>query len=152
VLETAKQIIEDQNEDYTLDKADEELDMLTKRGQQVREHLESGRRDGFDGHPEFKQAQRAVLGEIQAQVTGAETWLEKVRNDLYTAAVAVRRTRAVDMRQGRVDMEPVPVRVILATQPPSQASSMRSTEQPSLEWLANTIAAGGWSCWSRWML
>jgi hypothetical protein len=28
-----------------------------------------------------------VLGEITAQVTGAETWLEKVRNDLYAAAV-----------------------------------------------------------------
>jgi hypothetical protein len=57
VLEAAKQIIEDQSEDYTLDEVDdEELDMLTKHGQQVREHLEAGRRDGM-----------AVLGEIQAQ-------------------------------------------------------------------------------------
>jgi hypothetical protein len=73
-------------------------------------------------------------------VTGAEAWLEKVRNNLYTAAVAVQRTRVVDTRQDRVDMEPVPVRVIPATQPPSQVSSTRSTVQPSLEWLANTIA------------
>jgi vacuolar-type H+-ATPase subunit H len=76
VLETAKQIIEDQSTDYTLDEVDEELDMLSKRGQQVRELLETGKKDGFGGHPEFEQVQRAVLGEIQAQVTGAETWLE----------------------------------------------------------------------------
>ncbi len=101
---------------------------------------EERRRDGFDGHPESDEAQRVVLREIQAQVTGAETWLERVRNDLYTATVAVQWTRAVDTRQGRVDMEPVPVRVIPATQSPSQASSTRSTVQPSLEWLANTIA------------
>jgi hypothetical protein len=50
--------------------------MLSKRGQQVRELLETGKKDGFGGHPEFEQVQRAVLGEIQAQVTGAETWLE----------------------------------------------------------------------------
>jgi hypothetical protein len=61
VLESTKQIIEDQSEDYTLDKVDEELDMLVKPGQQVREHLESGRRDGFDGHPEFEQVQRGCL-------------------------------------------------------------------------------------------
>jgi hypothetical protein len=33
------------------------------------------KKDGFNGHPEFEQTQWAVLGEIQAQVTGAETWL-----------------------------------------------------------------------------
>jgi hypothetical protein len=73
VLETAKQIIKDQSTDYTLDEVDEELDMLSKRGQQIRELLETGKKDGFGGHPEFEQVQRAVLGEIQAQVTGAET-------------------------------------------------------------------------------
>jgi hypothetical protein len=149
VPEAAKQILEDQSEDYTLDEVDEELAMLTKRGQQVREHLEAGRRDGFDGHPEFEQAQLAVLGEIQAQVTGVETWLEEVRNNLYTAAVAVQQTRAVDRRRDRVDLEPVPVRVIPATQLPSQAASMRSMVQSSLEWLANTIAVLGVSRGSR---
>jgi hypothetical protein len=79
VLETARQIIDDQSTDYTLDKVDEELGLLARRSQQVRELLKAGRRDGFVGHLEFKEAQRAVLGEIQAQVTGAETWLEKVR-------------------------------------------------------------------------
>ncbi len=58
-----------------------------------------------------------VLGEIQAQATGAETWLKKVRNDLYTAAAITQRTRAVDTRRDRADMVPVPVQVILATQP-----------------------------------
>jgi uncharacterized 2Fe-2S/4Fe-4S cluster protein (DUF4445 family) len=72
VLEAAKQIIDDQSEDYTLEEVYEELEMLAKRGQQVRDHLEAGRRDGFEGHPEFEQAQRAVLGEVQAQVGGAE--------------------------------------------------------------------------------
>jgi hypothetical protein len=94
--------------------------MLAKRGQQVRDHLEAGRRDGFEGHPEFEQAQRAVLGEVQAQVGRAEVWLEKVRNDLYTAEVAVQRTRAVDRRQGSEEQETVPVRVPPAAQPPSR--------------------------------
>jgi hypothetical protein len=35
VLEAAKQIIEDQSEDYTLEEVDEELEMLAKRGQLV---------------------------------------------------------------------------------------------------------------------
>jgi hypothetical protein len=34
----------------------------------------------------------------------------KVRNDLYAASVSTQRTRAVDTRQDRMDMEPVPVR------------------------------------------
>ncbi len=42
VLEAAKQIIEDQSEDYTMEEVDEELEMLAKRGQQVRDHLEGG--------------------------------------------------------------------------------------------------------------
>jgi hypothetical protein len=99
VLEAAKQIIEDQSEDYTLEEADEELEMLAKRGQLVRDHLEAGRRDGFAGHPEFEQAQQAVLGEVQATAADAEAWLEKVRNDLYVAGVADQRTRAVDTCQ-----------------------------------------------------
>jgi hypothetical protein len=107
---------------------------------QVRELLEIGRRDGFSGHPEYEEAQRAVLGEIQAQVTGAETWLEKISNDLYTAAVATQRTRAVDTRRDRMDMESVPVRVIPATRPPSLATSTRSTVQPSL---ASPVGEGG---------
>jgi hypothetical protein len=78
VLEAAKQIIEDQSEDYTLEEADEELEMLAKQGQLVRDHLEAGRRDGFAGHPGFEQAQQAVLGEVQATAADAEAWLEKV--------------------------------------------------------------------------
>jgi hypothetical protein len=149
VLETARQIINDQSTDYTLDEVDEELGLLARRGQQVRELLESGRRDGFSGHPEFEEAQRVVLGEIRAQVTGAETWLEKVRGDLYTAAVATQQTRAVDTRQDRTDMEHVPVRVIPATQLTSQATSTRLAVQPSLEWLTHTIAGLGVSRGSR---
>jgi hypothetical protein len=133
VLETVNQIVEDQSNDYTLDEIDEELDMLSQCGQKVKELLEASKKDGFGGHLEFVQTQRAVLGEITAQVTGAETWLEKVRNELCTAAVTTQQTRAVDTRQGRVDMEPVPVRVLPATQPPSQAVSARSTVQPSLD-------------------
>ncbi len=141
VLEAAKQIIEDQSKDYTLEEVDEELEMLAKRGQLVRDHLEAGRRDGFAGHPEFKQAQRAVLGEVQAKATGVEAWLEKVRNDLYTAGAAVQRTRAVNMRQGSEEPEAVPVRVLPVTQPPRQAAIVRALVQ----WLANTIADLGLS-------
>jgi hypothetical protein len=114
--------------------------MLSKRGQQVKELLEAGKKDGFGGHPEFAQAQRSVLGEVTVQVTSVEVWLEKVRNDLYTATVITQRTRAVDMRQGREDMEPVPVRILPVTQPPSQALPSRWTVQPSLDWLSSTIA------------
>jgi hypothetical protein len=88
-----------------------------------------------------------VLGEIQAQVTGAEIWLEKVRNDLYTAGVVTQRTRAEDTRSDR--MESITVRVIPATQQPSQATSTLSMVQPSLEWLTNTIADLGVSRESR---
>jgi hypothetical protein len=49
------------------------------------------------------------------------------------------------MRQDRMDMEPVPVQFIPATQPPSQASSTRPAVQPSLEWFASTIADLGMS-------
>ncbi len=149
VLEAAKTIIDDQSEDYTLEEVDEELAMLAKRGQQVRDHLEAGRRDGFEGHPEFEQAQRAVLGEVQAQVTGAEVWLEKVRNDLYVAEVAVQQTRAVDTHQGSEEQEAVPVRVLPATQLPRQAAIARAPVQPGVEWLANTIADLGLSRGSR---
>ncbi len=96
VLETTKEIIKDQSIDYTLDEIDEELDMLSKRGQQIRELLETGQKDGLGSHPDFEQTQRAVLGEITAQVTGAETWLEEVRSDLYAAVVTTQRTRAED--------------------------------------------------------
>jgi hypothetical protein len=149
VLEAAKQIIEDQSKDYTLDELDEELEMLAKRGQLVRDHLEAGRRDGFAGHPEFEQAQRAVLGEVQAKATGAEAWLEKVRNDLYTTRVAVQRTRAVDTHQDSEEREAVPVRVLPVAQPPPQAAIARAPVQPGVEWLVNTIADLGLSRGSR---
>ncbi len=149
VLENARQIIDDQSMDYTVAEVDKELKLLARRSQQIQELLETGRRDGFAGHPEFEEAQWAVLGEIQAQVTGAETWLEKVRNDLYVAAVATQRTRAVDTRRDSADMVPVPVRVIPATQPPSQTTSTWSTVQPNMEWLTSTIPDLGVSRGSR---
>ncbi len=81
-----------------------------------------------------------MLGEVQAQVTGVEMWLDKVRNNLYAAAVTTQRTRAEDNRRARAEMVPVPVQVVPATQLPSQETSMRSLVQPSMEWLTNTIA------------
>jgi hypothetical protein len=63
VLETAWQNIDNQSTDYTLEKVDKELGLLARSGQQVRELLEAGRRDGFVGHLEFEEVQRAVLGE-----------------------------------------------------------------------------------------
>jgi hypothetical protein len=86
-----------------------------------------------------------VLGEVQANATGAEAWLEKVRNDLYTAGVAVQRTRADDTRQGSEELEAVPVRVLPVAQPPTQAAIARAPVQPGVEWLANTIADLGLS-------
>ncbi len=154
---TAKKTIEDQSTDYTLDEIDEELDMLSRRGQQVKELLEAGKKDGFGGHPEFKQAQRSVLGEITAQVTGAEVWLEKVRNDLYMAAVTTQRTRAVDTRQGRADMKPVPVR-ILPGHPATQSGGIIAVDSAAQPGLAQQhhrrpgreqgVTAGGWSRWA----
>ncbi len=76
-------------------------------------------------------------------------WLEKVRNDLYTAEVAVRRTRAVDTHQGSEEQEAVPVRVLLAAQPPRQAAIARAPVQPGADWLANVIADLGVSRGSR---
>jgi hypothetical protein len=86
-----------------------------------------------------------VLGEVQANATGAEAWLEKVRNDLYTAGVAVQRTRAVDTCQGSKEPEAVLVRVLPVAQPPRQTAIARAQVQPGVEWLANTIADLGLS-------
>ncbi len=137
VLESGRQVIENQSTDYTLEEVDEELELLAGRGQRIRELLDTGRRDGFVGHPEFKEAQRAVLGEITAQVTGAETWLEKVRNNLYTAVAPPR-------GQGQWTPGGIGQTWSLSpyesSQPPSQTTSTRSAMQPSMEWFANTIA------------
>jgi hypothetical protein len=104
VLESARQVIDDKSTDYTLDEVDEELQLMAQHGQWMRKLLAASKRDGFAGHPDFEEVQRAVLGEVQAQVMGAESWLEKVRADLYAAAVAIRRTRAVDNRRTRAEM------------------------------------------------
>jgi hypothetical protein len=61
VLESARLIIEDQSTDYTLEEMDEELELLARRGQQIRELLDTSRRDGFAGYLEFEEAQRAVV-------------------------------------------------------------------------------------------
>jgi hypothetical protein len=97
-----------QSMDYTLDEVDEELQLIAKHGQWLQELLATSREGGFTEHPEFKQAQRSVLGEVQAQVNGAESWLEKVRADLYAAAVASRRTRAVDTRRAGAEVKAQP--------------------------------------------
>jgi hypothetical protein len=49
--------------DYTLDKVDEELQLMAQHGQWLKELVAAGRRDGFAGHPDFEEAQRAVMGE-----------------------------------------------------------------------------------------
>ncbi len=115
-----------------------------------RDLLDTRRRDDFSGHPDFEEAHWAVLGEVQAQVTGVEMWLEKVRNYLYMAAVATQRTRAEDDRRARAEMMPVPVRVIPATQRLNQETSTWPTVQPSMEWLTNTIADFGMDASGLW--
>jgi hypothetical protein len=66
-----------------------------------------------------------VLGEVRAQVEGAESWLEKVRGDLY-AATTIRRARAVDTRKAGAEGTSVPLLVVKDRQPPSQETSARS--------------------------
>jgi hypothetical protein len=82
VLESAPQVIDDQSTDCTLGEVDEELELMSRHGQQLRELLDTGKKDGFVGHLEYEEAKKAVLEEVQAQVTGAESWLEKARADL----------------------------------------------------------------------
>jgi hypothetical protein len=112
---------------------DEELQLMAKHGQRLRGLLAAGRENVFAGHPEFKEVQRAVLGEVEAQVIGAESWLEKVRADLYAAAVVTRRTRAVDTRRAGAEVTGVALRVFLDRQPPSQEASVRYLVQPTTE-------------------
>jgi hypothetical protein len=84
-----------------------------------------------------------------AKATGAEVWLEKVRNHLYAAGGTVPRTRAVDKRQDSEERETVPVRVLPVAQPPQQAAIARAPVQPGADWLANVIADLGVSRGSR---
>jgi hypothetical protein len=63
VLKSAQQVIDDQSMDYTLDEVDEELQLMTQHSQQLKELIAAGRRDDFAGHPDFEEAQRAVMGE-----------------------------------------------------------------------------------------
>ncbi len=74
---SAGQVIEGQSTDYTLEEVDEALQLLTKHGQWVGELLAAGGEAGFAGPHEFEQVQRAVLGEVRAQVEGAESWLKR---------------------------------------------------------------------------
>jgi hypothetical protein len=145
VLESAKQVIDNQSTEYTLDEVDEELELMARHGKRLQELLAASKKDGFAGHLEFEEAQRAVLEEVQAQVTGAESWLEKVRADLYEATVTTRRARAEENRRTRAEMAPVPVLVFPASQLPSQEATTRLTLQPNLEWLSSTIAELGMS-------
>jgi phytoene/squalene synthetase len=54
VLESARQVIEDQSTDYTLDKVYEELELMARHGWRLWELLDIGKRDGFAGHLEFE--------------------------------------------------------------------------------------------------
>jgi hypothetical protein len=63
---------------------------MTKYRQRLRELITVGKEVGYAGHPEFECMQQSILRVVQAQVGGTETWLEKIRHDLYTAAVAAR--------------------------------------------------------------
>jgi hypothetical protein len=119
---------------------------MTKHGQRLRELLTAGKEAGYAGHPEFRQNQRTILGEVQAQAGGAESWLEKVRHDLYaTAVAAASRTWAVDTRRAGAEVTTVPLRVVSDRQPSSQESTTRSSVQPNPEWLANTFTDLGWA-------
>jgi hypothetical protein len=48
-------VINNQSMDYTLDEVDEELQLMAKHGQRLRELLATGREGGFADHPKFKQ-------------------------------------------------------------------------------------------------
>jgi hypothetical protein len=95
VAEGARHVIDDQSTDYTLFEVDEELQLLSKQGQQLQELLIAGEAAGYAGHAQFEEVQKAGLGEVH--VEGAECWLEMVRGDLM-AANSVQRTRAADTR------------------------------------------------------
>jgi hypothetical protein len=92
VVEGARHVTDDQSMVYTLVEVDKELQLLGKQGQQLQELLATGVAAGYAGHPQFKEVQKAVLGEVPAQVEAAESWLEKVRGDLMAVNPA-RRTR-----------------------------------------------------------
>jgi hypothetical protein len=49
------------------------------------------------GPSQFEEVQTAVLGEVHTEVEGAESWLEKVRNELMVTS-SVQRARAADTR------------------------------------------------------
>jgi hypothetical protein len=148
VGEGTRQVIEDQSTDYSLEEVDEELQLLAKQGQRLLELLAAGGEAGHARHHQFEQVQEAVLGEVRAQVEGAESWLDKVWGDLY-AASTVRRTRAVDTWPAGVAGALAPLLVALERQLPSQGTSNRSMVQPTTEWLVNTFGDLGVSQLSR---
>ncbi len=47
VLESARQVIEDQSTDYTLEEVDDELELMARRGQRIQELFNTGR-TGWD--------------------------------------------------------------------------------------------------------
>jgi hypothetical protein len=98
---------------------EEELQLMTKYGQRLHELLTTGKEAGFVGHPESEQMQQTILKEVQAQVNRVESWLEKVRSDLYAATITIRRTRAVDTRRTGAEATAVPLRVVSDRQLPS---------------------------------
>ncbi len=91
VVESARHVIDNQSTDYTLVRVDEELQLLGKQGQQLRELLAARVVASYTGHPQFEEIQKAVLGEVHAEVKGAESWLGKVRSNLMVANPTWRR-------------------------------------------------------------
>jgi hypothetical protein len=59
-----------------------------------------------------------VLGEVRAQVEGAESWLEVVRGDLYTTST-IRKTGAVNTQPGGEVGASAPLLVFMERQQPS---------------------------------
>jgi hypothetical protein len=51
VVEGARYVIDDQSTDCTLDEVDEELQLLSKKGQRLWELLAAGGAAGFADHP-----------------------------------------------------------------------------------------------------
>jgi hypothetical protein len=47
VLESARQVIEDQSTDYTLEEVDDELELMARHGQRIQELFDTGR-TGWD--------------------------------------------------------------------------------------------------------
>ncbi len=71
-VEGARHVINDQGTDYSLVEMEEDLQLLTKQGQQLQELLAAGVAAGSAGHAQFEDVQKAVLKEVSAGGGGGE--------------------------------------------------------------------------------